>query len=149
MKGKVLESQYNPGYDSWVLKATKYGTFDGHVFLHELDEDIDNSFDGCRIAEFDCNLKAYKEKAKWMRQRAIGSKNIYNNVMNSLIDEEIEWTDDIKHVCDKFLDQTKYMFYEADKARDYYERMKDYRPIFIKNLLTKRREARKRYKDKY
>ena len=64
MKGRILESEYNPGYNSWILKQTKYGTFSGEVFLQEEDEDIDNSFDGCRIAEFDANLKAYKEKAK-------------------------------------------------------------------------------------
>lgn len=38
--------------------------------------------------------------------------------------------------------QVKIAFREADKARDYYERMKDYRPIYIENLLKRRREAR-------
>ena len=64
MKGKILDSDYIPGYESYVEKQTKYGTFFSIVRLDEEDEDIDNSFDGCRIAEFDCNLKAYKEKAK-------------------------------------------------------------------------------------
>lgn len=38
------------------------------------------------------------------------------------------------------------MFKEADKAKEYYQRRLDYRPIFIENLLKKRREAQERYK---
>ena len=64
MKGRIIDSQYMPGYSSWVLKQTKYGLFSAEVFLKEEDKDIDNSFDGCRIAEYDCDTKAYKEKAK-------------------------------------------------------------------------------------
>ena len=64
MHGKILDSEYNPGYSSYVLKQTKYGTFSAEIFLQSEDKDIDNSFDGCRIAEFDCDTKAYKEKAK-------------------------------------------------------------------------------------
>lgn len=64
MKGKILASEFLPGYSSYVAKQTKYGTFYSEVFLQDTDRDIDNSFDGCRIAEFDCNLKSAKEKAK-------------------------------------------------------------------------------------
>lgn len=132
MKGKILDSDYIPGYESYVEKQTKYGTFFSVVRLDEEDEDIDNSFDGCRIAEFDCNLKAYKEKAKWMRQRAIGARTLCNNLFD-VLDEE-NW-------C-KVNHQVDVAFHDADKAREYYERMRDYRPIYIENLLKQRREIR-------
>lgn len=150
MKGKILDSFYNPGYNSWVQKQTKYGIFDSEVFLQEEDKELDNSFDGCRIAEFDCDLKAYKERAKWFYQRALGAKTIYNNVMNSLVEIDnknyIFDDEDVRLVCDKFSNEVHHMFKEAEKAREYYERMKDYRPIFIRNLLTKRKEIRNRHK---
>ena len=133
MKGKILDSQYNPGYSSYVLKQTKYGAFSSEVFLHDEDKDIDNSFDGCRIAEFDCNLKSAKEKAKWMKQRAIGTRTLFYNIIDSLDEETAELIGR----------QVESAFMEANKARDYYERMKDYRPIYIENLLKHRRETRK------
>ena len=132
MKGKITYSNYLPGYSSIIGKQTKYGEFWSEVFLQKEDEDIDNSFDGCRIAEFDCNLKAMKEKAKWMRQRAIGARTLCDNLFNSL-DEET-WK--------KVAYQVDVAYKEADKARDYYERMRDYRPIYIENLLKRRRETR-------
>ena len=133
MKGKILESRYNPGYSSYVLKQTKYGTFSSEVFIHDEDKDIDNSFDGCRIAEFDCDTKAYKEKAKWLRQRAIGARALYNNsqFIDSIVDSD-----------DRMYEQVLFLEREADKAKNYYERRKDYRPIFINNLLKRRRETR-------
>lgn len=142
MRGKILDSQYNPGYGSWVIKQTKYGTFDSEVFLDEEDKDIDNSFDGCRIAEFDCDLKAYKERAKWLRQRAIGAQILCDYIMLSVdsLRGHKGVNDIIKH--------TNQMVKEADKARDYYERMKDYRPIFIENILKNRREVRERTEKK-
>ena len=132
MKGKIIASEFLPGYSSYVAKQTNYGTFYREVFLQEEDQDIENSFDGCRIAEFDCNLKAMKEKAKWMRQRAIGARILCDNLYNTL-DEET-WK--------KVASQVDIAYKEADKARNYYERMKDYRPIYIENLLKRRRETR-------
>ena len=152
MRGKILDSQYNPGYSSWVIKQTKYGTFDSEIFLDEEDKDIDNSFDGCRIAEFDCDLKAYKERAKWFYQRALGAKTIYNNVMNSLIEIDnktyIFDDEDARLVCDKFSNEVHHMFKEAEEAHEIYDRMKDYRPIFIENILKNRREIRERTEKK-
>lgn len=142
MKGRILESEYIPYYSSYVLKQTKYGTFGSEVTLNqEEDRDIENSFDGCRIAEFDCDLKSYKEKAKWMRQRAIGARTLYNNIVNSAKDNLFDWTNpDALKAIER---QVEVAFQEADKAKEYYERMRDYRPIFIENLLKQRRDARK------
>lgn len=140
MKGKVIDSQYLPGYSSYVAKQTKYGTFYSEIFLQDEDKDIDNSFDGCRIAEFDCNIKMAKEKAKWMRQRAIGVRVAYTNILNSIQKESNLDKNDV--VLQKLEQQVQNAFNEADRAKEYYERMKDYRPIYIENLLKRRRETR-------
>ena len=138
MKGKILKSQYNPGWDSWVLKQTKYGTFNGEAILHPEDEDIDNSFDGCRIAEFRADLQAYKEKAKWLRQRAIGARIAWKSIYKVL--------DDIEYKL--LTDEVEMLENQAQRAKEYYERMKDYEPIYIKNLIKNRRETRERIENK-
>jgi len=133
MRGKILDSLYNPGYDSWVLKQTKYGIFDGEARLHPHDEDIDNSFDGCKIAEFRADLKSCKEKAKWMRQRAIGARIVAQSCWRVLEDTEAEAeVEKIVAMLEK----------QADDTQEYYKRMKAYEPMFIKNLLQERRETR-------
>ena len=136
MRGKIIDSDYIPGFESWVEKQTKYGSFYGVVHIDDEDLDIDNSFDGCRIAEFDCDTKAYKEKAKWLRQRAIGARIMAYNLIDILTPEQRL----------KVIDQVNYMIREADKAKEYYQRRLDYRPIFIENLLKNRREIQNKYK---
>lgn len=132
MRGKIIDSNYNPGFDSWVLKQTKYGIFDGYAELHKDDADIDNSYDGCRIAEFRADLQAYHEKAKWLRQRAVGARIVCNRLYKTLDNEHYKI----------LIDEVEMLEKQAQDAREYYERMKAYEPMFIKNLLKKRRETR-------
>lgn len=132
MRGKIIDSIYNPGYNSWVLKQTKYGIFSGEAYLSEADDDIDNSIDGCRIAEFRTDLQAYQEKARWMRQRAVGADILAKRIIDRVDDE----TYDI--ICK----EVEMLEKQADDAKEYCKRMKAYEPMFIKNLLQKRRETR-------
>jgi hypothetical protein len=73
-----------------------------------------------------------------MRQRAIGIRTAYYNIVNSL---DYDAANLLEH-------QVIVAFKEADKAREYYECMKDYRPIFIENLLKRRRETRELIENK-
>ena len=136
MKGRILESQYIPDYNSFVMKETKYGTFAAETILREEDSDIDNSFDGCRISEYKCDLQAYKEKAKRLRERAIGVETAYKNIRQS------ESGDDL--VMIKLDRQVEYAWREYHKAKEYYERMRDYLPMFIESLGKQRREMREK-----
>lgn len=135
MKGKILKSEYNPGYDSWILKETKYGTFSGQATLCKEDADIDNSFDGCRIAEFRADLQAYKAKARKLQDRADGALIAYNN-----IGQTVPATDP---TMEKLYRQYLYLEREATKAYELYYRLKDYEPLNITRLLEQRRRARK------
>lgn len=132
MRGKIIDSAYNPGYDSWVLKQSKYGTFDGYAEICDEDADIDNSIDGCRIAEFRADLRAYQEKARWMRQRAVGADILAKRIIDRVDDE----TYDI--ICK----EVEMLEKQANDAKEYCKRMKAYEPMFIKNLLQKRRRTR-------
>lgn len=136
MKGKILEAEYNPGFDSWVKKETKYGTFSNNCFILEQDEDIENSFDGYRLAEKKCDIQAYKEKAKWMRERYNGARILYDNLLQ-------KWDQDNPVMID-IGRQVEYFKNEWNKSRDYVDRLKDYYPIYVDKLATERRNLRKK-----
>lgn len=72
--------------------------------------------------------------------------------MNSLVEIDnksyIFDDEDVRLVCDKFSNEVHHMFNEAEEAREIYDRMKDYRPIFIENILKNRREIRERTEKK-
>ena len=71
MKGKILDS-WVINNDTYIKKATKYGTFEAIVNCHEEDLPYKNEWDGYRFAEYRCDLSALKEKIKWLNQRYLG-----------------------------------------------------------------------------
>ena len=87
MKGKIVaQGTYQIGNATYVQKETKYGTFTGKVKLSEEDLPMENSFDGYRFAEQKCDIQAYHEKAKRLRERAIGIEHAYNVLEKAGID---------------------------------------------------------------
>ena len=79
MKGTILYAEYDEGTGvSVVTKQTKYGTFTRSVRVHQQDEDIANQYDGCYFAELKCDIAAYQERAKFMRERAKGITHAFN-----------------------------------------------------------------------
>ena len=136
MKGKILESEFEQGHSSWIIKETKYGTFFGQAFINtDKNLDIENSFDGCRIAEFRCDLQAVKEKSKWMRQRAIGIQHAYNVLKNNF-EEDNPALQQLKR-------QEEIAWRDYYSTRCLYERMKEYEPFYIKNIVEERQKLRK------
>ena len=136
MKGKILNAEYNPGFDSWVRKETKYGTFSNSCYILEQDEDIENSFDGCRLAEKKCDIQAYQEKAKWMRERYNGARILYDNLLQ-------KWDQDNPVMID-IGRQVNYLKNEWDKSKEFVNRLKDYYPMYVNQLETERRNMRKK-----
>ena len=90
MRGKILESFYDAelGY-SEVTKHTKYGTFTDVAYCHEDDKDIMNEWDGCRFAEFKCDMQALHEKIKMMKQRLVGMDQLIDLLDRPQVSEEI------------------------------------------------------------
>ena len=138
MKGKILDSDFIPGDSSWVQKETKYGTFESTVSLLDIDKDIENSFDGCRMAEKKCDLQAYRERAKWMRERYNGARIMYDNLRQY-------WQEDNLVLQDmrRQLDYLKREWYEARETAD---RMKDYYPHYVETIAKERRSLREKIK---
>ena len=73
-----------------------------------------------------------------MRQRAIGARMLYETNKTLILDCNIE---------NELLKTVKMLETQADRAKEYYERMKDYEPIYIKNLIKNRRETREMIKE--
>lgn len=141
MKGKILESDYieEIGWSS-VQKATPYGTFYESVHVHPEDEDIANAWDGMRFAELKCDIEAAKEKAKWMRQRAIGVRIALQNLDNAGTNDS--------HTLDNLERQVWAFEREADKYKEIYEEMRDSYPAFTQMILDRRRQLREKVEKK-
>lgn len=137
MKGKILESDYveETGWSS-VQKATPYGTFWGDVFVHPEDQDIANAWDGMRFAEMKCDIQAAKEKAKYMRQRAIGVKIALQNLDAAGVNDP--------QTLDNLERQVWAFEREANKYKEIYEEMRDAYPTFTQMILDRRRELREK-----
>lgn len=90
MRGKILASFYDSesGY-SEVTKHTRYGTFTDIAYCHEDDRDIMNEWDGCRFAEFKCDIQALHEKIKMMKQRVIGMDQLIDLLDRPEVAEQI------------------------------------------------------------
>ena len=78
---------YECNYDealafSYVSKTNQYGRFEGAAICDQEDMDIKNQWDGMRIAEFRCDTKIQKVKAKDMVSRAKGIQHVYNVLSN-------------------------------------------------------------------
>lgn len=93
MRGKILASFYDSesGY-SEVTKHTKYGTFTDTAYCHEDDADIMNEWDGCRFAEFKCDIQALHEKIKMMKQRVIGMDQLIDLLDRPEVAEQIDYS---------------------------------------------------------
>ena len=92
MRGKILESYYDgeEGF-SCVTKHTKYGTFTAEAYCHPEDKDIQNEWDGCRFAEFKCDMQALHEKIKMMKQRLIGMDQLIDLLDRPEVAEQIDY----------------------------------------------------------
>lgn len=87
MKGKIIDAHVNEK-TTYVTKQTKYGTFKGKVTVHPEDEDICSELEGYTFAEIKCDIQALKERAKVMKQRAIGIDHAFNVLRKSGIQED-------------------------------------------------------------
>ena len=90
MRGKILDSFFDEDTGtSCVTKHTKYGTFTDVAYCHEDDKDIMNEWDGCRFAEFKCDIQALHEKIKMMKQRLVGMDQLIDLLDRPEVAEQI------------------------------------------------------------
>lgn len=143
MKGTILYAEYDEGTGvSTVTKQTKYGTFTRTARVHPDDIDIANRYDGCYFAEMKCDIAAYQERAKFMRERYKGALHVLNVIAHA--DEQSGigfWPDDIeRQVC--------VMYDNMKQAYETYHILKDSYYALVENTLRQRREMRERIEKK-
>lgn len=137
MRGKILYSDWNPKTgEAYVRKATPYGTFAATTMVHPDDKDIATSWDGFHFCVVKCDIQALREKAKRMRQRAIGIENALKALDNTPgLDP---------YTLDKLERQMWAAYKEAEKCKNIYEEMRDAYSAYTDIILKRRRELRKK-----
>ena len=150
MKGKILYAEYDKDTGiSTVTKHTKYGTFTKSVRVHSDDFDIANPYDGCHFAELKCDIAAYKERAKMMRERAKGIVHAYNVAVQADLQAGFLSQESIENSYWLIARQADIAQHNADQAYETYKILKDSYTALVDTTLRQRREIRKRIEKKY
>lgn len=146
MKGTILYAEYDEGTGvSTVTKATKYGTFTRSVRVHPDDKDIANQYDGCLFAEMKCDIAAYQERAKFMRERAKGMTHMYNVLYSASKSRGTE--EGIPAFALIYGDIARQIIIANKFAEDAFETvriLKEAYKAFVENTLQTRRELQNR-----
>jgi len=142
MKGTILYAEYDEATGiSKVIKQTKYGTFTRSVRVHPEDKDIANQYDGCYFAELKCDIAAYQEKAKFMRERAKGITHAFN-VLSHADAQRDPYMEEMKEKWYALSHQADLAWKQAEDAAETYHILKDAYYALIEQTLRQRRELR-------
>jgi len=146
MRGTIVDAWYVDTEDGLgeccVCKETKYGTFISYAKPAEIDKDVANSWDGMRFAETKCDIKAYKAKAKIMRERAQGIQHACNVIVRSNAAKGIDIVEN--EVYQQLQKQCDVAWNNYKRAREQYEIMRDSYSGFCDQILKQRRKMRNR-----
>lgn len=135
MRGQIVNSSWDEGTGvAVVTKATPYGTYTEAAKVAAEDRDIMTSWDGFHFAEMKCDIRAMHEKAKRMRQRAIGIENALKTLDN---------IPDMDAFTLNMLERQVWAAYkEADRHKENYEEARGAYQTYTDILLKRRRELR-------
>ncbi len=148
MKGTILYAEYDEGTGiSKVIKQTKYGTFTRSVRVHPDDKDVANRYDGCYFAELKCDIAAYQERAKFMRERAKGITHAFK-VLSYADAQAADWMDEMNPEWYRLAHQADVAWKQAEDAADTYHILKDAYYALIEQTLRQRRELREKINKK-
>lgn len=149
MKGTILYAEYDEGTGvSTVIKQTKYGTFTRSVKVHPDDADIANQYDGCYFAELKCDIAAYQERAKYMRERAKGITHAFN-VLSHADAQANPYMDEMAPEWYLLAHQADLAWRNAEQAFETYKILKESYSALIETTLRQRREIRDRIERKH
>lgn len=149
MKGTILYAEYNESTGvSVVTKQTKYGTFTRSVHVHPQDEDIANQYDGCYFAELKCDIAAYQERAKFMRERAKGITHAFN-VLSYADAQANPFMEEMAPEWYQLANQADIAWRDAEQAYETYTILKESYNALIETTLRQRREMRNRIERKH
>lgn len=122
---------------SYVSKNNQYGKFEGSAYCDMDDSDIKNKWDGMRIAEFRCDRKIQKAKAKEMTSRAKGIQHAYNVLKNTYGQSN--------EVVAALGRQAQIAHREAKRETARYHEMRKDGRAYIEGIVNARRKFREKY----
>lgn len=150
MKGTILYAKYDESTGvSVVTKQTKYGTFTRSVRVHPQDKDVANQYDGCYFAELKCDIAAYKERAKFMRERAKGIQHAFDVISYANDQANPHYLNIMSHDWYLLANQAYIAWHNAKQAYETYTILKESYNALIETTLRQRREMRERIKRKH
>lgn len=138
MKGYVTASSVDErSKQCSVTKHTKYGTFSSTVRCAE--EDEFSEWDGYRFAEYQCDLKALREKIKMMNQRIVGIKQVESLLLDlDISGEQLKAIDDFcRSVQHQIYEDKKTLKLMESKYLDFVEKVQQARKDFQENHPSK------------
>ena len=88
-----------------------------------------------------CNIAALKEKAKWMRQRAIGAENALKSLdnINLVTSGALD-----SYTLDMLDSQVQAAYREANRCKEIYEEMRDSYKAYTQYTLKRRKYLREK-----
>jgi hypothetical protein len=135
MRGQIIKNTWDESLGvAVVTKATPYGTYTEAAKAVQEDRDIMTSWDGFHFAEMKCDIAAMRDKAKAMRQRAIGAENALKALENM--------GDLDPYTLDKLERQVWAAYKEANRYRENYEEARGAYKAYTDILLNRRRQLR-------
>lgn len=136
-RGTIIESYYNveEGY-SYLVKATKLGTFCAQSLADEEDREFATEWDGYKICEAKCDIDYYKEKAKVMRERYLGVLYAYQNLTQN---------GEVSLDLDRLKRQVDVAYRDWKKATSQYENMKDSFTGYCTAIVNSRKVLRQQH----
>ena len=147
MRDQLVSATYNEATGVSTVKLnTKYGTFEHSVVVAPEDKDVANKFDGCKFAEYLCQIDKLRAKARAFRERAIGIDHAANVLCAIKCDPKMRlWnvsSDDLLELriqAEIAYDQARVIKERADKMKDGYAE-------FVESTLNARRKFREHAK---
>lgn len=143
MRDQLVCADYNEVTGVSTVKLnTKYGTFEHSVVCSPEDKDVQNKFDGCKFAEYLCQVDKLKAKARAFRERANGMEHAANVLYQIHSDPKMYiWkvsSDDIMQVRV----QAEIAYDQARVLSEHAKQMKDGYAEFVETILNARRKFR-------
>ena len=120
-----------------VKKSSKYGVFYGTVIPCPQDYDNINDWDGYKFAERKCDIQIIHARAKMLKERAQGIKNLIN-----VLTTKYEKTDDeggLNYLKDIWY-QYNIAYKEYEKAYNQYVYMRDSFSEYTNRVIKRRKK---------
>ena len=142
MQGKIIDSHFSETMRYCeVTKQSKYGTFINSAFCEDEDKDIFNEWDGCRFAEYKCDLEIFYAKIKEFKARLRGMENVYKSLTQTV--------EETNEVMVKLMKQIRIARRDIDNMQKQYNHLYKQYPDFTESILKEHREIREKISRKH